>query len=282
MICAWQSFLSILPFWIRNDVDKLGKTNLMELRLRLDMYPTLKTKNEHVYLHRKITAEDLHFCINTASRYSPWLAQTANQGFITAPGGHRIGICGNAGGYAGTLTDITGITSLCLRVARDFPGIAEQLAAVTGSILIIGKPGCGKTTLLRDLIRYRSEKAGECVCVVDEREEIFPRANGKFCFQIGLNTDVLHRCSKPEGIEILLRTMNPDTIAVDEISAEDDCLALLKSGWCGVNLLATAHAENKYELLKRTVYHPLIKHNLFDTLVVINKDMSYHVERLKQ
>ena len=280
MTCAWESFIGVLPTWLRHDVDKLGKDSLLELRLRLNAHPILKFKDRSLQLNHIITAEDLHFCVNTASRYSPWIAKTADFGFVTAQGGHRIGICGNASGQSGSLTDLSGITSLCLRVARDFPGIANSLGSVNGSILIIGKPGCGKTTLLRDLIRLRSEKKNECVCVVDERFEIFPRYCGKFCFQTGMNTDVLSGCKKVTGVEMAIRSMGPDAIAIDEITAEDDCKALLHTGWCGICLLATAHAGSKGDLLSRPIYRPIVDSCLFDTLVVMNKDMSFRTERM--
>ena len=280
MVCAWQSFLNILPTWMRRDVDGLGQDNLQELRLRIHMPPVLITSQGTSYLERATSADDLNFCINTASRYSPWLASTAKYGYITAPGGHRIGLCGNAAGLAGSLTDISGLSSICLRVARDFPGIGRKLFDVSGSILIIGKPGYGKTTLLRDLIRQRSDKRCDSISVVDERGEVFPRVNGSFCFPPGRNTDVLSGCGKARGIEMVLRSMGPDTIAIDEITAEEDCHALFHAGWCGVNLLATAHAGSRADLLNRPIYRPIIDNHLFDTLVILNKDKSWRLERL--
>ena len=278
MVCAWQSFLNILPPWLRNDVDKLGKDTLQELRLRVHMAPLLKTNMGVIRTERLISAEDIQFCINAASRYSPWLASTAKNGYVTAPGGHRIGLCGNAAGQAGSLTDITGLSSICLRVARDFPGIGKKLSELSGSILIIGKPGWGKTTLLRDLIRQRSARKDACISVVDERGEVFPRVNGSFCFSIGMNTDVLSGCAKARGIEMVLRSMGPTTIAIDEITAEEDCRALFHAGWCGVNLLATAHAGCREDLFNRPIYRPIIENHLFDTLVVLNEDKSWHIE----
>lgn len=280
MICAWSSFLNILPPWLRQSVDKLGKEDLLELRMRINLPPTLRKKSTTIRLERNITAEDLHFCINIASKYSPWLAETASNGYITATGGHRIGICGNAVGNAGKLTDVSSLTSLCIRVARDFPGIANRLMGANGSVLIIGAPGYGKTTLLRDLIRLRSNTGKEYISIVDERSEIFPRVNGQFCFEIGANSDILSGCKKSLGIETVLRTMGPDTIAIDEITAESDCNALFYAGWCGVKLIATAHAGSKEDLLSRPLYRPIIENKLFDTLVVLQSNKNYYVERM--
>ena len=202
---------------MRSSVDRLGNNDLLELRMRVNRPLMLKMLNKTLILERRVTRDDMHFTINAASRYSPWLAETAEFGYITADGGHRIGLCGNAVGSTGSITDISGITSLCIRIARDFYGIARTISDYPGSVLILGKPGCGKTTLLRDLIRLRSLK-GECICVVDDRRELFPRVANEFCFESGPNTDIISGCNKTRGIEAVLRAMAPDTIAVDEIT----------------------------------------------------------------
>lgn len=280
MRCAWQAFINLLPVWMREQVDKQGRESLQELHLRLGLPPELVLKNGSVCLQRSVKPEDLRFCVNMASKYSPWSAQTVAHGFITAPGGHRIGLCGNAIMENGSMTGIRSFMSLCLRVARDFPGIAHKAACYQGSILIIGKPGSGKTTLLRDLIRQRSDTGTGSIAVVDEREEIFPYSMNELCFPIGLRTDVLSGCGKVQGIESVLRSMGPDTIAVDEITAEEDCRALLHAGWCGVKLLATAHAGNRKDLYSRSVYRPIVDSKLFETLLIMQPDKSWQAERI--
>lgn len=282
MKCAWQAFINLLPVWMRESVDKQGKENLQELRLRLNSPPEQITKNGSYWLDRCVSAEDLHFCVNLASRYSPWAAGTTSRGFITAPGGHRIGLCGSAVTEDGCVSGISNLTSLCLRVARDFPGIAEKAAVYNGSVLIIGKPGSGKTTLLRDFVRQRSNNDNGCVAVVDERREIFPQTHNQFCFSVGRHTDILSGCHKKQGIEAVLRSMGPDTIAVDEITASEDCEALIHAGWCGVKLIATAHAGCRQDLFDRPVYQPIIRSGIFDTLIVMNADKSWRVERMEQ
>lgn len=280
MRCAWQTFINLLPVWMREQVDKQGREGLQELRLRLDAPPELVLGNGSVCLQRTVKPEDLRFCVNVASKYSPWAANTTSRGFITAPGGHRIGLCGNAVVENGSMTGIRSVTSLCLRVARDFPGIAYKAACYSGSILIIGRPGCGKTTLLRDLIRQRSDAGTGSIAVVDEREEIFPCLLNETCFPVGMHTDVLSGCGKAQGIESVLRSMGPDTIAVDEITAEEDCNALLHAGWCGVKLLATAHAGSRKDLFSRSIYRPIVENKLFETLLIMQPDKSWYAERI--
>jgi len=277
MKCAWKELLAILPPWCRGEVDTLGRDTLQELRLRLDLPPELMRSNGTVKLKRIVKTEDLSYVVNTASRYSPWSAATAAQGYITAPGGHRIGLCGQAVVQGGNMTGLRQITSLCIRISRDLPGIAGRLQCGS-SVLIIGRPGSGKTTLLRDLIRQRSDAGYGSIAVVDERGELFPVGTD---FTPGSRTDVLTGCSKEQGVEMLLRTMGPATIAVDEITSEKDCEALMKAGWCGVSLLATAHASCKEDLYARTVYKPLVKSHLFDSLVVLRPDKSWKAERME-
>lgn len=276
MNCAWKELLAILPVWCRSDVDELGRDTLQELRLRLGLPPELVRSNGNLKLKRAVTSDDLSYIVNTASRYSPWAATTSAQGYITAPGGHRIGLCGQAVVQGQQMTGLRQINSLCIRIARDFPGIAQKLQYSSGSVLILGKPGSGKTTLLRDLIRQRSDTGKGSIAVVDERGELFP--NG---FSTGYRTDILTGCTKAQGIDILLRTMSPNTVAVDEITSERDCEALLKAGWCGVDLLATAHASCKADLYARPVYRPLVGSHLFDTLVILQPDKSFKAERME-
>jgi stage III sporulation protein AA len=278
MNCAWKELLSILPISMREDVNFVGKDTLQEIRMRLGNPPELICSGGSRELSKKMDLFDLQFVINTASRYSPWLAGTLSQGYLTAPGGHRIGVCGEAIVKNGLMTGIKNPSSLCIRIARDFPGMINDRNVLEGSVLIIGQPGSGKTTFLRDLIRLRSNRSTGSVAVVDERGEIFPAASG---FAWGRRTDVLTGCSKREGMEALLRTMGPETIAVDEITSATDCEGLLHAAWCGVSLIATAHASSRYDLCSRPVYRPLIDAKIFDMLVILQKDKSWKIERME-
>lgn len=278
MNCAWQAYLNILPLWMRDEVDQIGKCRLQELRLRKDRPPGLITDIGVRNLQRNVTTADLAYCVNAVSKYSPWSATTIERGFITAAGGHRVGICGDVAVVEGKISTIRNVTSLCIRVARDFPGIGHESEKLNGSIIIVGSPGRGKTTLLRDIIRQKSMHGA--VGVVDERREIFPTSDDSFCFDTGCATDVLSGCRKSVGVQILIRTMNPCWIAVDEITEADDCEGLIQAAWCGVGLLATAHAESVADFLNRPVYKPLVESGVFKNVIVMQPNKSWTVERL--
>lgn len=280
MKCAWQAYLNLIPLWMRSDVDKYGREHLQELRIRIGMQPQLICHNGIYNLSKNASKEDVIFTINAASEYSPWAAGTISKGYITASGGHRVGVCGHATVSDGKMRGISIPSSVCIRVARDYDGIGKKASHISGSILIIGPPGSGKTTLLRDLIRLKSTQNSNRISVIDEREEIFPLFKGQACFHPGNNTDVLSGCGKTEGIEAVLRSMNPEWIAVDEITSQADCEALLHAGWCGVELLATAHAGSVNDLRNRPVYKPIIDKQLFQTVIVLHRDKTWALERI--
>lgn len=255
--------LSILPQRLRSEQYE----DVSEIRLRLGKPTRLMTAGGWRDLPGDVQERDLSFVINAASRYSPWTAGSIRDGYLTAPGGHRIGICGE-----GTGEGITAVTSLCIRVARDVRGIAAGLPR-DQSLLILGPPGSGKTTLLRDLVRLWSRDTQ--VSVVDERREVFPEG-----FSRGENTDVLSGVEKPRGIDMVLRSMGPQMIAMDEVTSQRDCEALLRAAWCGVRLLATAHAESVEDLRQRSVYRPLVRAGLFSRAAVLDCHRNWRLEEV--
>lgn len=164
-------------------------------------------------------------------------------GFITAPGGHRVGVCGTLTDDGGFIRDISGLN---YRFAKQCTGCADDVAGKiynkgnTISTLIISKPGCGKTTFLRELIRNVSD-LGCKISVVDERCEIAAVSNGIAGFDIGVNTDVLSHCNKIDGVKIMLRSMSPDIIAMDEFDISTESFIIPQIIKSGVSIFATIH-----------------------------------------
>ena len=244
-------------------------SDVLQIRLRLGQQPRLETRTGIRHLDGAVGEGELQFPINAASRYSPWNAESMKDGFLTAPGGHRIGVCGEGSDHG-----LRNLTSVCIRVARDVAGIADGIPT-RENLLVLGAPGSGKTTLLRDLIRQSARTSP--VAVVDERRELFPEG---FCR--GGNIDVLSGISKPRGIDMVLRAMGPQIIALDEVTGQADCEALLRAGWCGVRLFATAHASSVRDLLERPVYRPLVESRLFSRAAVLDRNQNWHLEEVER
>ena len=268
MRCDWDSLLKVLPPGIRPEVDAAGRQRARELRLRLGREPELVLDRGFTTLNTRITGDDLHFVVNSASRYSPWAAGSMRYGYLTISGGHRIGI---GGSYVSNGT-LESIQSLCIRVARDVDGIADGYRNLTGSTLIIGPPGWGKTTLLRDLSRVLADK--RTTAVIDDRGELFPAG-----FARGKRMDVLTNCPKQQGIDMALRTLGPEIIAVDEVTQIEDCDVLVRAAHCGVWLLATAHASDMADLRMRERYREMLEGQLFPNILILNRNGTCVLER---
>ena len=114
---------------------------------------------------------------------------------------------------------------------------------------------------------------------MDERLELAACASGVPQFRLGAHTDVLSGAPKAAGIELLLRTMNPEWIAVDEITAEADIAAIRRASYCGVRFLATAHAADRRELESRPLYRTLLQDGFFRMAAFLLPDRSVRIER---
>ena len=219
--------LRICPLGLRQAIDRLPDAGAMEeLRLRCGQPPACRIAGKERALPlAPVTPELLRGILEQATQRSAYSMQEMTRcGFVTLPGGHRLGICGTAVVQNGTITALREPSSLNLRIARQPDGIADRLRdalwARPQSVLLCGAPGSGKTTLLRDLIRQLSDRFGWRICVVDERLELAACASGVPQFRLGAHTDVLSGAPRAAGIELLLRTMNPEWIAVDEITTD--------------------------------------------------------------
>ena len=232
-----------------------------------------------------VTAEDLEQMLGAVTEYSRYAC------IETLRGGFRLGVCGSAVVRDGEVSNLKDISSLALRIVCEHIGlgsdIAPQLFSADGrflSTLILSPPGGGKTTLLRDLIRVLSlgdaEHRALRVAVIDERCELAVCCKGRAQMELGNHTDVLSLCPKAVGIPMVLRGMNPQVIAVDEITAEEDIRAMCLAANCGVGLLASIHAASVDELHQKPLWRELLRARVFRRCIVIRSNggaRSYEV-----
>ncbi len=236
-----------------------------------------------------VTEEELHLTLELATRASLHaVREQLRSGFLTVPGGHRIGVVGSVDVREGRIHGLRQLSSLCLRVAHPVRNIAGALAeplfgGEIRSALLLSPPGGGKTTLLRELLRLASDEYGLRPCLADERGEVAGLWKGVPQFDVGEHTDVLDGCSKAEGLLLLLRSMSPQLLAADEITAPEDLDALSRAANCAVPVLATAHAASVAELRQRPLYRRLLAEHIFSHAVLIHRAggrRSYELVRL--
>lgn len=274
-MAAFQEILDVLPARYRT----LDVSNVQELRLRAGQSPAVVENGAERRLAGLVRQEELSEILQRATQQSAYACtQSLRQGFVTLPGGHRIGVCGSAVVKNGELAGYQALSSLCIRFARDVRmDSARLLPNLTDSCLILGAPGAGKTTLLRACIRALSRR-GERVCVADARGELAACVSGQPQLDVGPCTDVLTGGKKAQSMMMLLRAMRPDWIAVDEITAPEDLDAIRQCSYCGVHLLATAHAESPDELARRPLYRALTELGVFDTYIWLDGQKHWRKE----
>ena len=226
----WQRPARQLPDW--------QKVQAEELRLRVGQPMTvLLSEGEHLLPQEGgqtiVTQSDLEQLCDGVTGYSRYAAgETLRCGYLTAQGGFRIGLCGTVVLQEGKSRNLRDFSSAVIRISRERTGLAKPLLpqlmneGTICSTLLLSPPGLGKTTLLRDLVRQLSDGAPDRpayrVAVADERGELAVMHQGRPQMAIGCHTDVLDGCPKAQAIPILLRAMNPQIIAVDEVTTPED------------------------------------------------------------
>lgn len=271
-----MEILDILPRRLQRALMPLSE-DAEELRLRAGQEITLITSQgeERPMPGDTLTGDELWRITEAAAGGSLWSCETQlRRGYLSLPGGARLGVCGSVNLEKGEIRSFSEISSLCLRFPHQVIGCAAGLGELFDngfeSTLLISPPGGGKTTLLREIVRLLST-SGLRVGLADERGEVAALHSGVPQLEVGPRTDVLGGAPKAVAVMTLLRCMNPQVMALDEITETEDISACSSCFGCGVKLLSTAHGEDEGDLRRRPIYRELLDRHIFQRCVIIRR-----------
>lgn len=271
---------------------KSMKESIIEIRLRAEkpLLIVLATQDCFLDAHGNMTkqveiayccsADDLQKFVQAICKNSIYaLEQELKNGYITIEGGYRIGIAGQAIFHEDKFVALKNISAVNIRIAHEIKVCAKKVISYIThkdeilNTLLISPPRCGKTTLLRDIVRYISDETIRFpriqVGIVDERSEIAACRQGIPRLDVGIRSDVLDGCSKSVGMMMLLRTMAPTLIVTDELGTKEDVLALNEALQCGVSILTTVHGRNLSDVMARPYIKKLILEKYFSRYIFL-------------
>lgn len=291
----FEKILRITPVNLRKQLAYLEDNEIYEIRFRLGKPVMVRCGTGEMLIGKKlpvtkdieqayiITAADIKEMLEYISSYSLYAFENQlKSGFITIDGGHRVGITGKVILEENRIKTIRDISCINLRIANQIKGCANSIIRYItdrerGRVyhtMIISPPGCGKTTLLRDIIRQISDGSiyldGMNVGVVDERSELAACSGGFPANDVGIRTDVLDCCPKPEGMLMLLRSMSPRVIALDEIGSKEDIHSIEYCINSGISLIVTVHGNGVEDVAAKPVLGNLVRNHVFERYIVLN------------
>ncbi|MCM3762741.1 stage III sporulation protein AA [Alkalihalobacillus oceani] len=286
-----EDVLRILPETIRQLLKNLEpalQNKIEEIRVRVSRPLEVMVAGKPYYPSGaagvyQVKGDDAAFLLSQLSQYSIYaFEEELRRGFITIKGGHRVGLAGKVVLDKGQVKTLRDISSFNIRIARETIGAANRLVSELYqgrwlNTLIIGPPQSGKTTLLRDLARLISEGVPERqipslkVGIVDERSEIAASMKGVPQLQLGGRVDVLDGCPKAEGMMMMIRSMSPDVLIVDEIGRKEDVIAVQEALHAGVNVMTTAHGFSVEDVKRRPALQELIAQGAFERQIELTR-----------
>lgn len=278
-----QILQPFIPHWLRAAIEVEDTAALEEIRVRAGKPIQLVYAKKEIMLplspDAALCAEILEYlCEHSVAA----MERELSQGYLTVRG-CRVGISGRAITRDGVITRYSHVTGFNLRLAREMRGCAEPVMnefydgeGGINSALIISAPGAGKTTLLRDAARLISDgwrnESGRKVCIADERGELAGAYLGVPSFDVGVRTDVTDGCLKAEAMRSMIRSMSPQVLVTDEIGSDADAQAVMLACASGVAVLASAHARNEIEALRKPYLKMLAESGCFDKFLVLKRD----------
>lgn len=280
--------LDFLPDALKCAIDENGLSSLREIRIRVGN-PVYLIKNgqaETLKFHGKTVIGDaliINYIIKQLSDYSLFTVENSlKRGFITSKSGERIGVCGECVYEANEIRHIKNLTSLCIRIPQELKGVSDKLFSVDlkdKNILILSPPACGKTTMLRDLVRNVSNRYLKNILVCDERNEI-SSTDKKSAFDLGNTCDVILFSSKEYAMTTGVRVLNPSIVAMDELVCDSEAKSVCETVYSGVNVICTAHADSYGQFLNRSFGQILHKNNIFDVVFTLGRNPVGNLEEI--
>ncbi|SES71074.1 stage III sporulation protein AA [Natronincola peptidivorans] len=282
------------------------KDSIEEIRLRINNPLIIHVNNQDYFITQKgelslsskdsftVTKDNIDNTLQFITNYSIYsVEEELKNGYITVQGGHRVGIVGKVLHNNGVVKTIKDFTGLNIRVAREKIGAASNVLkhiidnGEFVNTLIVSPPQCGKTTLLRDIIKNLSDGIpslglkGNRVGVVDERSEIAACYQGIPQNNLGIRTDVLDACPKAQGMIMLIRAMSPEIIATDEIGRDEDSMAIQEALLAGIKLITTVHGKSLEDIIFKKVIGSLVKEGVFKKIIILsNKQGVGTIEKI--
>ncbi len=277
---TWQETLSFLSLCLPKSVAKalaaVQPGEAREIRVRANRPVRIVTGDGEKTCSLTPSQEQVNAMAESLSEHALYArVEEQRQGYVTLRGGHRMGLCGRVIAQGGSIRALRDISSLCVRIAGQWPGVADPVMPHLAegnrvkSMLVIGLPSTGKTTFLRDACRQLSN-GGIRAAMVDERSELAAMYRGVPQLEVGLNTDVLDGAGKEVGLRWLLRAMAPQVLVTDELGGMGDAIAVLEAIQCGVSVLTSVHGAGVEGLSERSALHHLIQRQAFSLFVVMD------------